>query len=154
MKRLAPEIFECVVEHTPLVSIDLILVREGRVLLGRRKNPPAKGYWFTLGGRVFKNERIREAIRRIMREETGREVIGEQTFIGVFEHLYDDGIFENVSTHYINLAYRIAVEEMGTLPTDQHEAYRWFTLKELMESPEVHPYVKDYFTQEKGTIPQ
>ncbi len=152
--KLPAEIFECVVAHTPLVSVDLILTHEGRVLLGKRRNPPAKGYWFTLGGRVHKHERIRDAIGRIMREETGRELEGEQSFIGVFEHLYDDGIFENVSTHYVNLAYRIDVGEMTELPHDQHDDYRWFGIDELLKSTDVHPYVKDYFTKEKGTIPQ
>lgn len=153
-KRLPDGIFRCIVENTPLVSVDLILTREGRVLLGRRRNRPAKGYWFTLGGRVFKNERIRDAIDRIMLDETGGQLEGEPAFIGVFEHLYDDGIYDGVSTHYVNLAYRIGVESLSGLPADQHDDYRWFTVEELLESAEVHPYVKDYFTKEKGTIPQ
>ena len=153
-KRVPADLFRCIVENTPLVSVDLILVREGRVLLGRRRNPPAKGYWFTLGGRVFKNERIRDAIRRIMQDETGSVLEGDHTFIGVFEHLYDDAIFEGVSTHYVNLAYRIDVSDLTGLPADQHDDYRWFALEELLESADVHPYVKDYFSPTKGTIPQ
>ena len=48
----------------------------------------------------------------------------------------NDSIFDAVSTHYVNLAYEIEVSG----------------LKELMQSDEVHHYVKDYFIEEKGTV--
>ncbi|MDP2000518.1 MAG: hypothetical protein Q8K22_13130 [Rhodoferax sp.] len=47
-----------VVNHTPLVAVDLVLVRGGHeVLLGLRNNRPAQGFWFVPGGRILKNER-------------------------------------------------------------------------------------------------
>ena len=43
--RLDPETFLKIVELTPLVSIDLIIQNEnGRILLGYRKNRPAKDF--------------------------------------------------------------------------------------------------------------
>lgn len=45
-----------VVEYTPLVSIDLVTMYQDKVLLGRRVNKPAFGYYFTIGGVVRKNE--------------------------------------------------------------------------------------------------
>jgi len=148
------ETFRTVIENTPLVSVDLIVKHRGKVLLGKRLNPPAKGYWFTLGGRVLKNERIRDAIRRIAKLELGAELQRVPKFVGVFEHLYEDGIFEGVSTHYLNLAYETELSGLEDLPEEQHSDYRWFGPEELMQNAEVHPYVKDFFTQEKGTIPQ
>ena len=51
--------FKTVVHSASLVSIDLIILNEdGEVLLGKRKNKPAKGFYFTIGGRVFKNESL------------------------------------------------------------------------------------------------
>ena len=38
-------------------------------------------------------------------------------FIGVFEHLYDDSIYQDVSTHYVNLAYEIEIQEVSNLLT-------------------------------------
>lgn len=150
---LRGELFKTVIEHTPLVSVDLIVKQEGKVLLGKRVNRPALGYWFTLGGRVLKNERIESAIQRIGKLELGIIFENNPKFIGVFEHLYDDSIFEDVSTHYVNLAYEIEVSGLEDLPADQHNAYRWFGLEELMQHDEVHTYVKDYFTTQKGTVP-
>jgi len=151
---LDDETFRTVVAGTPLVSVDLIVRNGGRVLLGKRRNRPAQGFWFTLGGRVHKNEMIGDAIRRIAKTELGIDLEAAPKFIGVFEHLYDDGIFDHVSTHYLNLGYEVEVPELGRLPTAQHSEYRWFETAELSQRDDVHSYVKDYFTQAKGTVPQ
>jgi len=148
------ETFKAVIANAPLVSVDLIVKHEGRVLLGRRVNRPAKGFWFTPGGRVLKNEMINSAIRRIAKTELGVEPSSAPRFIGVFEHLYDDGIFDHVSTHYLNLGYEVEISGLKELPDDQHDDYRWFGIEELMQRDDVHGYVKDYFTEDKGTVPQ
>jgi len=43
---LPVEMFKAVVDATPLISIDLLIENEGKYLLGRRANKPAKGYFF------------------------------------------------------------------------------------------------------------
>ncbi len=151
---LTGDVFKTVIDNTPLVSVDLIVKHNGKVLLGKRINKPAQGYWFTLGGRVLKNETIQSAIKRVGKLELGIIIDDSPKFIGVFEHLYEDSIFDAVSTHYVNLAYEIEVSGLEDLPKDQHNDYRWFGLEELIQSNEVHKYVKDYFTTQKGTVPQ
>jgi colanic acid biosynthesis protein WcaH len=60
------------IDAIPLVSIDLILENQhGGILPGRRVNRPAQGYWFVPGGRIRKNEKIAEAIKRISSTEPG-----------------------------------------------------------------------------------
>jgi colanic acid biosynthesis protein WcaH len=86
--------------------------------------------------------------------ELGRALASTPRFIGVFEHLYDDSIFDAVSTHYVNLAYEVELPNLTDLPIEQHSDYRWFDLDALMQNKEVHPYVKDYFSTQKGTVPQ
>ncbi len=151
---LRGDLFKTIIDKTPLVAVDLIVKHKGKVLLGKRVNKPAQGYWFTVGGKVFKNENIQSAIKRVGNLELGINTDIDPKFIGVFEHLYDDGIFDAVSTHYVDLAYEIEITGLLDLPKDQHNDYRWFGLEELMQSKEVHPYVKDYFTEQKGTVPQ
>lgn len=145
---LNEETFKCVIKNTPLVSIDLIAEYNGKILLGKRKNRPAKGYYFTMGGRVYKNESINEAMQRIAKEELNYILSENLEFIGVFEHFYEDGIFENTSTHYVNLAYRCKLKIMKDLPNGQHEIYKLFSIEELMQSELVHKYVKNYFKKE------
>ena len=148
---LAPATFALVVEHAPLVSIDLILTDlAGRVLLGRRRNRPAQGSWFVPGGRVLKDERLDAAFLRLTAGEIGRAVPRAEAEVqGVYEHLYEDGFAgERVSTHYLVLAYRLPPGEidLAALPPDQHGDYRLAFREELLADPSVHPYTRAYFS--------
>ena len=137
--------FKTVIDSTPLVSIDILLKKDNKILLGKRINKPAQGYFFSTGGRVNKNEAIDNAMSRIARNELNIELKTTPEFIGVFEHFYDDSVYENVSTHYVNLAYEYEVKEVLNLPTEQHNEYQWFSIEKLLESKQVHKYIKDYF---------
>jgi colanic acid biosynthesis protein WcaH len=137
--------FKTIIDSTPLISIDILLKKDNKVLLGKRINKPAQGYFFSTGGRVNKNETIDSAMGRIAKNELNIELKTTPKFIGVFEHFYDDSIYKNVSTHYVNLAYEYEVEEVLNLPTEQHNEYQWFTVSELLKSKQVYKYVKDYF---------
>jgi len=149
--RLSNDIFKCVIENTPLISIDIIVKKYDKILLGKRINNPAKGFYFTTGGRIFKNETIKEAQIRIAKEELNLDIdIDKLQFIGVFEHFYNDSIFENISTHYINLAYIYEIkDDIKTLPLKQHNEYKWFSIEEILKNDKIHKYVKDYFKGNK-----
>ena len=55
---------DTVIRLAPLIAIDLV-IRNARdeVLLGLRKNEPAKGCYFVPGGMILKNERLADASR-------------------------------------------------------------------------------------------
>jgi colanic acid biosynthesis protein WcaH len=149
---LDEETFKCVVAHTPLVAIDLIVEnKKGKILVGRRKNSPAKGYFFVPGGRIFKNETIKEAFKRITFQEIGKEIdIALATFLGVFEHFYEESFFgDEISTHYIVLAYKLQIFDDLSLPFIQHIEYLWLTIDELLNREDVHFYTKNYFKGEQ-----
>jgi colanic acid biosynthesis protein WcaH len=139
-----------VVEATPLVAVDLIIKNaDGEVLLGKRRNRPAKGFWFVPGGRIRKNERISEAIARVSGSELGIDVQREEaTLLGVFEHLYADNFLgiDGVDTHYVVLAFQFDLEDCPPVkPDDQHLEMRWWRMEELLQSPGVHQNTKDHF---------
>ena len=137
--------FKMVTNSTPLISIDLLVKKDNKILLGRRINKPAQDYLFSIGGRIYKNETINFAMVRIAKNELNIELKSTPRFIGVFEHFYDDSIYQDVSSHYVNLAYEIEIEVTLNLPTEQHSEYRWFSIDELLISKQVHKYVKNYF---------
>ena len=145
--------FETIVSAAPLISIDLI-VRDlfGSVLLGKRVNPPAKGYWFVPGGRILKNETVSEAFSRITRVELGCGLsITEARYIGLFEHFYSDSVFgSDVTTHYLVQGFEISVTDDLALPSQQHCDYRWLPEARLLTDDQVHNHSKWYFQQEKG----
>jgi len=142
---LDDQTFEVVISSTPLISIDLLVKKDNKILLGKRINKPAQGYLFSIGGRIYKNETINSAMMRIASNELNISLKLTPSFIGVFEHFYDDSIYEDVSTHYVNLAYEVEIEETLNLPNEQHNEYQWLTIDELLESKQVHKHVKDYF---------
>jgi len=150
---LEKELFSSIIENTPLISIDLIIKdSEGKILLGQRINKPAKNSWFVPGGRIYKDEKIKDAFKRITKDEIGKEFdISNSSFKGVYQHFYDDNVFnDNFSTHYIVLGFELVIKEELSLGTIQHEKYKWFTQDELLKSDEVYSYVKDYFNITKG----
>ena len=135
---LDDQIFKTVVDSAPLISIDILIKKGNKRLLGKRINRPAQGYFFSIGGRINKNESIDNAMARVALNELNIELKSAPKFIGVFEHFYDDSMYENVSTHYVNIAYEYEMEETPDLPTEQHSEYQWFTIDELLESKQVN----------------
>jgi colanic acid biosynthesis protein WcaH len=140
-----------IVDDTPLIAIDLILRRpDGRVLMGKRTNRPAQGFWFVPGGRVLKSERLADALVRIVRRELGEAapVAGWQ-FVAPYEHFYDDNFLNvpGISTHYVVLAHRLVLVDDSFVPQpdDQHEEMRWFAVDEVLTDKTVHPYARAYF---------
>ena len=147
---LQPEDFDTVVRLTPLVAIDLIVRSpDGRVLVGRRKNEPAKGHFFITGGRITKNETLAAAFMRISLAELGVEKRIEQArFMAIYEHFYATNNHQvaGFGTHYVVLAYELTSPVQNLLlPKDQHGEFAWLTEPELLRSPEVHENTKVYF---------
>lgn len=146
---LSRDDFSIVISSTPLVSIDMVVCDgAGRYLLGKRRNPPANGFWFVPGGRIYKNETMMQSFYRISNAELGIGLsIGDASLIGVFEHLYPDSIIsDKISTHYVAIGYRLSVP-VGFIPIsyEQHSQYNWFYKSDLLELPDVHPNTKLYF---------
>ena len=55
----------------PLHGVGVLLLRDGKVLLGRRMSPHGRGTWSPPGGKTEPGESDEEAARRELAEETG-----------------------------------------------------------------------------------
>lgn len=135
-----------VVGATPLVSIDLIVRDgEGRMLVGMRRNEPAKGTWFVPGGRIRKDETLARALARISEWELGVPLhANDVRFAGVFEHFYATNFAEvdGVSTHYVVLAYIVKrAFNRDDLPAVQHSEWAWLSHPPMEK---VHPNTLAY----------
>jgi colanic acid biosynthesis protein WcaH len=149
-KKLEKDDFLTVIRFAPLVAIDLLIENDkNQVLVALRKNPPAQGWWFVPGGRIYKNEILPDAFRRITQDELGVSFsIGQAIFHGVFDHIYDDNFAgePGIGTHIVNLAYRVKfAPDLEKLPESQHCGYRWMDIPGLLASPDVHANTKAYF---------
>jgi len=150
-RRVPRAAFRTVVRWAPIVSIDLI-IRNGanEVLLGYRANRPAMNKWFVPGGRVFKGERIADAMARVARRETGIRIRpSAAVFAGVHEHFYRNSVFgrsRSLPTHYVVLAFQVRVKKGPGLRADsQHKSLAWFRPRDLLRSATVHKNTKAYF---------
>ena len=142
--------FRDVVVNAPLVSIDLIVRNEANeVLLGLRRNGPAKNSWFVPGGRIWKDEKIAAAFKRITDAELGTALdVNSARFMGVWEHFHEGNFADQrgFGTHYIVLAHEVKISTASSaFPLKQHSDYLGFSEKRLLEDEKVHPYTKDYF---------
>ncbi len=147
---ISDEQFLKVIDSTPLVSIDLILANsQGEILLGKRNNRPAQGYWFVPGGRIRKNERLADAIKRISLAESGSELtLSDGQLLGAFDHIYDDNFsgIDGINTHYVVLAYNIKLkDDFEIAPDEQHSEMKWWSKDGLLNDYEVHQNTKAYF---------
>jgi colanic acid biosynthesis protein WcaH len=149
-RLLSDDDFAHIVRHAPLVSIDIVIKDpEKNVLLGLRTNEPAKGTYFVPGGVIRKNETIRDAFARILKDEIGLQTsLDEATFLGVFEHFYETNCFDSLDygTHYVVLAYELNLKQRPLVePNSQHMEVRWMSEVEIHSTINVDPNTKAYF---------
>jgi ADP-ribose pyrophosphatase YjhB (NUDIX family) len=96
----------------PLLGVGAVVFRGGEVLLIERGNEPLKGWWTLPGGLVEAGERLENAVRREVMEETGLRVT-PRAVAAVFERIMPD---EDGRTefHYVIIDY-LCDYESGTL---------------------------------------
>jgi colanic acid biosynthesis protein WcaH len=153
---LCPEKYLSAVNLTQIVSVDLLVRNdEGKILLGKRKNSPAKGYYFVPGGRVYKNETIKEGAKRMVTWELG--IYDPNIKLRprcVSEHLYEDNFAEAkdkdgkiIPTHYVCFAFDLDLDSFDMCTFElQHDDFVWLTCEEILSRSDVHEYVKLYYT--------
>ena len=134
------EEWETIVRHVPIPSVDLVVLHDDGVVLGKRTNEPAKGEWFVPGGRIHKGERLEDAVHRIATEELGIEVeIVER--LGAYEHIYDTAEVDSDSgKHYVPVGFTVESLTEEIREDEQHSSVRVF--EELPE--ELHTYTAQY----------
>jgi ADP-ribose pyrophosphatase YjhB (NUDIX family) len=123
------DIFDKVVGLIPIVSVDAVIVMNGSLLLFKRRNSPAAGQWWFVGGRINKGESFEAALRREVKEETGLE-ISSFRFINVYSRFLPE-------RHDITIAYLCKCQNGKIELNDEHSEYKLF--KELPYG--LHPCV-------------
>ena len=152
--------FARAIDLCPIVAIDFLVTsikEDGSflVLLGKRKNPPAKNFWFTPGGRVRKGESISAASTRIFNDEFGinlTKVLSDRlSLVGLFDHFYDDSpLAANLSSHYVDVLYSLSLTECPEeflekikRQNNQHDEWKWVSRSISEKNNMIHPYVEE-----------
>lgn len=125
-------------ENTPFPVIfqaaDVILLRDRKVLLIRRKNAPGQGLYAMPGGFVDKYERLESAAIRELFEETGIQMIGKRAgdqYSRVFDAPNRSLRGRIISHCFLYDISHWAPEDCALNPGDDAESAFWFSIDEL-----------------------
>ena len=106
-----------------------LLVKDGRVLLGRRTSTLRfAGMWDAFGGHLIPCEEPSTALGRELNEELGIRAVRPR-FLGIYEDV--DPTSHDLFRHYLFL---VAVwEGEPRIADEEHSEIRWFTPGEAMD---------------------
>lgn len=113
----------------PLVGVAIIVVKDAKILLGRRVGSHGSGTWQFPGGHLESEESIEDCARRELFEETGLKI--RNLRFGP----YTNDIFEAEKKHYITL-FVIAEYDSGVLTVKEPkkcDQWDWFSWSNLPE---------------------
>lgn len=112
---------------TPLLAVDVIALMGGGLVLIRRANPPYEGFYALPGGFVEYGERVEDAARREMLEETGLEV-RLKALVGVYSDPSRDP-----RGHVVSIAYLAEVIGGALKPATDAKEVKVFPIDNLPE---------------------
>ncbi|GIG54333.1 TIGR00730 family Rossman fold protein [Demequina activiva] len=105
----------------PLVGTSAVVVRDGKVLLGRRRGSHGAGTWSFPGGKVAPGEAPADAAARELEEETGLMATSVEPIT------WTDDVFPEHGLHYVTLHYAVEAEgEPVTTEPDKIDEWAWF----------------------------
>lgn len=157
MKKAPFSIFQQTVQYFPTFSINIILKNtDGKILFVKRKNNPVKGALWVPGGRILNGETVKDAVMRILKEETGLEAKLIHLSDHYLEEFFDTKDFqgdpnytpETRFVHYLTTVAVMKIEEEGVIELDsQSSDYEWCDT-----IPTNHPYLNAYFELVKSHL--
>ncbi len=117
----------------PKVGLGVIIVKDGNILLGKRKSKHGEGTWCAPGGHLEGGESWEECSARETLKETGI-ILKKSVFLDVINQIFPD-------KHYVTITMR-AIEwdgEAKVTEPDKWEKWDWFPLDNLPQ-PLFYPY--------------
>jgi nucleoside triphosphatase len=126
----------------------LIFNREGKVFLMRSHK--WRGKWVLPGGHIELGERMEDALRREVKEETNLD-IRDIEFICFQEFIYDDRFWR--PRHFIFFDYACRTDSTDVQLSDEAEEFTWVTLEEALKMPVEHytqMVIREYLKRKAG----
>ena len=112
-----------------LVGVGVVIRRDGKVLLGKRKGSHGASTWGLPGGHLEAGEAVEDCARRETAEETGLQIV--RTVNAGFTN----DIFAAENKHYVTLF--VEADDPGGSPQllepDKCESWEWFSPGQLPE---------------------
>jgi len=114
----------------PVLAASGLVVHAGNVLLVRRAYPPYEGKWALPGGAVEFWERLEEAVKREVLEETGVEVKPLKVH-GIYEIMVEE---KGRKYHFVVLCFLCDYLRGEPKPGTDASEVKWFGLGEVLSA--------------------
>jgi 8-oxo-dGTP diphosphatase len=114
--------------ETFYVGVNVFAIRDGKLLLGKRKNVFGSGEWGLPGGHLESKEGAEEAAARELFEETGMKA-EKFIFANIINDTKEDGARLQIGYEARAISGDPLLKE-----ADRCEEWRWFDLNELPEN--------------------
>jgi colanic acid biosynthesis protein WcaH len=121
----------------PIPCVDILTTNQGSLLLLMRTNWPAKGNWFTPGGRMYLGERLEEAAYRVLQEETGL-IPTRMHKVDVMCHFWP-------GLHTVTTYFKAGVKSRDVILNEEHSEYKWIN----QPTKDLHPYLQEMIKESK-----
>jgi 8-oxo-dGTP diphosphatase len=114
-------------DNRPKIGVGVIVIKDKKVLLGKRKNAHGEGSWCFPGGHLEFSEGIKDCAVREVKEETGIEI--KNIRMGTFTN----DIFEKEEKHYVTLFVLsdYSSGEVKVMEPEKCEKWGWFEWDKL-----------------------
>ncbi len=131
--------------NAPRVGVGVMIVRDGRVLMGRRISGQRPGWWGWIGGKLEFGETLQDCAKREAREEAGVEVINLR-LLCISSIIVEDH-------HWIDVEFLgdIASGEPHAAAPDELTDWAWFSLDDL-PSPIFEPAMYALKSYQMGNL--
>lgn len=111
------------------VGVGVTIIKEGKILLGKRKNAHGEGQWATPGGHLEYMESFKDCVLREIAEECGVEVENIR-----FQYLAN--LKDYPPKHYCHIGMLADWKsgEPQVLEPDKCEEWKWFDMDNIPEN--------------------
>jgi 8-oxo-dGTP diphosphatase len=135
--------------NRPIVGVGVIIVREGKILLERRKNDPGRDKWSIPGGTVELGESLEQTVIRETREETGLSVSDPEPVDVINQVTLDEN--GKVKYHFVIVDYFVKLKS-GTPKAASDAAELEWVAFENVEERDLTKSFKGFFEKNRERL--
>ncbi len=133
----------------PIVGIGAIIMRDGKILLEKRKNDPGKGRWSVPGGVVELGENVTQTVIREVKEETGLDVAEPEHIDVVDQITRDEG--GRIKYHFVIIDYLVKLKGGMLKAASDADELEWVSLSEV-EKYDLTGTFRAFFERNKNLL--
>src|SRR3990167_1224596 len=145
---LDKDLYSNIVEQLPILCVDVLVYNyeTRKFLLAERTCDPAKGLFWVIGGRLYKNESFFECAKRKCLEEVGL-IIEPVCILDAYSLIFDKSAW-NCPTHTPTIAILAFAKGSEIRLEKSHTSYKWVPIEQSQEDA----YLEDIRKKSQGLI--